>query len=193
MDDARFGAAVRAVRIRKRLTQVSLAAKASVRPSHVSLLERGILAPLSVATLRDITAALGMWVEVSPRWRGVDLDRLLNARHAALQAAVLRRVRQSPGWIAVAEVSYSIYGERGAIDVLAWHDATRTVLVIELKTVLVEPAALLRKMHERVRLAPRIADEQGWRPRNVAQWVDPHGHAHEPTPRRCEPRSAAGP
>ena len=69
------------------------------------------------------------------------------------------------------EVSYSIYGERGAIDVLCWHEATRTLLVIELKTVLVEAAGLVRKMDERIRLAPRIASDRGWEPMAVARWV----------------------
>lgn len=32
------------------------------------------------------------------------------------------------------EVSFSIYGQRGVIDILAWHAATRSLLVIELKT-----------------------------------------------------------
>ncbi len=191
MDDAKVGAAVRVLRIRKRLTQVALAEKAAVRPSDVSHLERGILAGQSIEKLRKIAGALGMWVEITPRWRGVDLDRLLNARHGALQNAVLRQIRLSQGWVALPEVSYSIYGERGAIDVLAWHEATRTVLIIELKTVLVEPAALVRKMHERARLAPRIAERTGMATPSCGAVGDPHRHAHEPAPRRGEPGRAA--
>lgn len=171
MDDAKLGAAVRAVRIRKRLTQADLAQKASVRPSDVSHLERGLLDTLSVSTVRRIAAALGMWLEITPRWRGVDLVRLVNSAHAALQGAVLRHFGRSPGWTTMSEVSYSIYGERGAIDVLAWHAATRTALIIELKTLLVDPGELVRKMGERARLVHRIAADQGWRPEVVAQWV----------------------
>ena len=43
-----------------------------------------------------------------------------------------------PDWVAVPEVTFSIYGERGAIDILAWHEPTRSLLVIELKTELVD-------------------------------------------------------
>jgi transcriptional regulator with XRE-family HTH domain len=171
MDDAKVGAAVRAVRIRKRLTQAEVAQLASVRPSAVSLLERGLFGDLPLTTLRGIAAALGMWYDITPRWRGVDLNRLVNGPHDALQGGVLRWLAKLPGWIAMPEVSFSIFGERGAIDILAWHAATQTLLIVELKTFLVEPAELVRKMHQRMRLARRIGAEQGWRPRTVAQWV----------------------
>jgi hypothetical protein len=95
----------------------------------------------------------------------------VNAAHAALQSAVLRRFDALTGWVAVPEVTYSIYGERGAIDILAWHAATRTLLIVELKTVLVDAAEIVRKMDERIRLAPVIARRNGWRPRVVASWL----------------------
>ena len=37
-------------------------------------------------------------------------------------------------WRLSPEVSFSVYGERGIIDVLAWHPKTKILLVIELKT-----------------------------------------------------------
>ena len=171
MDDAKIGATVRAVRIRRRLTQAEVAESASVRPSAVSLLERGLFQDLPLTTLRSIATALGMWYEITPRWRGVDLDRLANGAHDALQGAILRWLARLPGWIALPEVSFSIYGERGAIDVLAWHEATRTLLIVELKTFLVDPAELVRTMNARARLGRQIGAEQGWRPRTVARWV----------------------
>jgi hypothetical protein len=103
------------------------------------------------------------------RWRAGDLDRLLDEGHASLvgrTAALLR----SLGWEVRAEVSYSIYGERGSIDLLAWHEASRTLLVIEVKTELVSLEETLRKHDEKVRLARRIAEEQpGWRARAVGR------------------------
>jgi hypothetical protein len=69
------------------------------------------------------------------------------------------------GWEVQPEVSYSIYGERGSIDLLAWHPSTCTILVIEIKTELVSVEETLRKHDEKVRLAPRIAAERlGWAP-----------------------------
>ena len=94
-----------------------------------------------------------------------DLDRLINGTHAALQESVLRRIQGLPGWIGVPEVSFSIYGERGAIDILAWHQATRTLLILELKTLLLDPAELVRTMDKRVRLGKRIARDRDGRPR----------------------------
>ncbi len=171
MDDAKIGATVRAVRIRRRLTQADVAELASVRPSAVSLLERGLFQDLSLATMRSIATALGMWYEITAKWRGVDLDRLVNGAHDALQRAVLRWFGRLPGWIALPEVSFSIYGERGAIDVLAWHQASRTLLIVELKTFLVDPAELVRTMDARLRLGRQIGAEQGWRSSTVARWV----------------------
>jgi hypothetical protein len=57
-------------------------------------------------------------------------------------------------------VSYSVYGERGSIDLLAWHPAIRTLLVIEVKTEVSSVEAMLRKHDEKVRLAPRVAAER---------------------------------
>jgi transcriptional regulator with XRE-family HTH domain len=171
MDDVRFGSMVRAVRIRLRRTQAAVARAASVPRSDVSRLERGGLEDLRVGAVRRILGALEMRVEVKPGWRGPELDRLINAAHAALQGAVLESLGALGGWVALPEVTYSIFGERGAIDILAWHAATRSLLIIELKTVLVEAAGLARTMHERVRLAERIALQQGWRPRSVSSWV----------------------
>lgn len=69
------------------------------------------------------------------------------------------------------EVSYAFYGERGVIDILAWHAATRTLLVIELKTAIVDVNQVMAKVDEKHRLAGRIARERGWRPITLASWL----------------------
>lgn len=69
------------------------------------------------------------------------------------------------------EVSFAIWGERGSIDLLAWHPPTRTLLVIEVKTELVDVGDLLSVMDRKVRLAPEIGAGRGWRPRRVAALV----------------------
>jgi transcriptional regulator with XRE-family HTH domain len=171
MDDAKVGSAFRAVRIRAGLTQVGIARSASVRPSDVSHLERGLVDELTIHVLRRIAAVAGMRVELLPRWRGVELDRLVNSAHAELQRAVLAWLARRPGWVVLAEVTYSIFGERGAIDLLGWHEATRTVLVIELKTLIVDAAEIEREMDRRTRLALEIAAQQGWHAETVARWV----------------------
>ncbi|MBI2782085.1 MAG: hypothetical protein HYX55_09865 [Chloroflexi bacterium] len=47
------------------------------------------------------------------------------------------------GWEVVLEATFFIRGERGSIDVLAWHAASRVVLVIEVKSVVPDIQAML--------------------------------------------------
>ncbi|MBA3779721.1 MAG: helix-turn-helix transcriptional regulator [Chloroflexi bacterium] len=84
MDDQRVGAIFRAVRRRRRLRQLDVAARAGVHQSAVARLEAGHLARLRVETIRGIAAALEIAVPFAPRWHGADLARLLDQDHAAL-------------------------------------------------------------------------------------------------------------
>ena len=45
------------------------------------------------------------------------------------------------------------------------------MLVVELKTEIVDVQELIGKVDQKRRLVPRIAQERGWRPRSVAVWV----------------------
>jgi hypothetical protein len=76
-----------------------------------------------------------------------------------------------PNWLVKAEVSFAIYGERGVIDVLAFHPPSRALLVVELKTELVDVQALLGTVDRYQRLARRIATERGWQPLTVSCWI----------------------
>ncbi|MGH2386204.1 MAG: hypothetical protein ACRDGB_14305, partial [Candidatus Limnocylindria bacterium] len=100
------------------------------------------------------------------RWRGGELDRLLDAGHAALQALCKGQL-DAAGWIVRVEVTFSRFGERGSIDLLAFHPATRTLLVVEIKTVIADVQGLLRPIDAKVRLAMGIAHDLGWEPRAV--------------------------
>jgi hypothetical protein len=55
--------------------------------------------------------------------------------------------------------------------VLAWHPGRRALLVIELKTKLVDVSDLLGTMDRRRRLAWRIGRERDWDPITVSTWV----------------------
>jgi len=76
-----------------------------------------------------------------------------------------------PAWRAIPEVSFSVFGERGVIDWLGWHEPSGSLLVIELKTALVDVQALLGTIDRYERLAPGIARERGWAARNVSVWL----------------------
>lgn len=171
MDDLSLGRAVRVVRIRRGWRQEDLAAAAGVSRSTVSRLERGDLEFLRLGTIRRVARELEIRVQALARWRGGDLDRLLAARHSALHEDVARMFGLLDGWVIAPEVTFSIYGERGAIDILAWHAATRTLLVIELKTEIVDVGELVATLDRKCRLATQVARERGWDAATVAAWV----------------------
>ena len=179
MDDQRAGRALRAVRLHRRRRQVDIARAAGVSQSSVSRVERGHLGSFSLDTLRGVAAALEATLDVGVRWRGGEVDRVVSARHAAMTDRMVAQLDAVGGWQWAAEASFSAWGERGVIDLLAWHAGRRCLLVIELKTELVDPAALLAQVDRYRRLAPVVARERGWAaarpgaagPGSVACWV----------------------
>jgi hypothetical protein len=134
-------------------------------------LERGHVDSHTVATLERICVELDIRLDIVARWRGGDLDRLLGAGHSALHEAVARYFLSLAGWILVPEVSFAIYGERGVIDILAWHPQTRTLLVIELKTEITDVQEMLGTFDRKLRLATQVARDRGWHPSSVSGWV----------------------
>ena len=157
----RLGSVARVLRIRLRLTQGALALRAGVSRQAVSLLERGESRSLRIGVVEAALAALGARVDMRVLWNGPDLDRLLDAGHAALTAVVKRRLERL-GWVVRVEVSFNHFGERGRIDVLAWHPATGILLVVEIKTDLVDVQSLLGTLDAKTRIASTIAKPMGW-------------------------------
>ena len=140
--------------------------------STISRIERGHVRSLSVATIQEVAGELDIRVDLVPRWRSGDLDRMLNRRHSNLHELVARWFGDAvPDWVLAPEVSYSIYGERGVIDILAWHPGRRALLIIELKTDIVDVNDLVGSADRRKRLARTIAGERGWDPASVSVWV----------------------
>lgn len=171
MDDARLGSALRVIRQRKGWRQADLAARAGVGRWRVSLVERGRASEVGLPGVRRIVATLDARLDLVLRWHGGDLDRLLNRRHSALHEAVARMLDDIGGWQLAPEVSFSVYGERGFIDALAWHAGDRMLLVIELKTAIVDVNELMGIVDRKRRLATQIARERGWVASAVSAWV----------------------
>jgi transcriptional regulator with XRE-family HTH domain len=121
MDDMRVGAAFRAVRLRRRWRQQDVADRAGVARSLVSDLERGHFGSVPLARIRAVAATLDIRIDLLTRWRGGELARLLNARHSALNDSVASYLGGLEAWRFAPEVSFSIFGERGSIDILAYH------------------------------------------------------------------------
>jgi hypothetical protein len=127
---------------------------------------------MTLAAIRKVAATLDVRVELLPRGRGADLDRLLSARHSALHESVARALAHDfPAWMMASEESFAIWGERGIIDLLLWHPGRRALLIIEFKTELVDVGDLLGTMDRRRRLAAVIAEQRGWFARTVSAWI----------------------
>jgi transcriptional regulator with XRE-family HTH domain len=159
MNDVTIGRAVRAIRLKRGLRQRDVAERAGVSQQLVSELEAGRLGGMRHRVFRQILGALDADAFVVVRWRGGDLDRLLDEGHAEIVGRVCDLLR-AQGWTVFPEVSFSQYGERGSIDVLAWHAPTRTLLVVEVKTEIASAEELLRRHDAKARLATKIARER---------------------------------
>jgi len=161
MDGVRFGLAVRALRRRRSWTQAELARRAGLSQGLVSRVERGGAARLTGEVLRTLVAPLGARVETRLAWQGEGLDRLLDERHAAIVELIAARLSRRR-WEAAVEVTFNVYGERGSMDILAFHRATGSLLVVEVKSVVPDLQAMLSSLDRKGRLAPALAQGRGW-------------------------------
>ena len=107
--DQRIGLRIRALRHRRCWRQADLAQRAGVSQDVVSLIERGRLELVCIEKIRRVSLELDAELVMQLRWRGGDLDRLVDEGHATLTGRTADLLRAS-GWAVRAEVSYSIYG-----------------------------------------------------------------------------------
>jgi hypothetical protein len=128
--------------------------------SKVSRIETGRLVGVAFDDLERVASELDARVQLDLAWRGASLDRLIDDDHAALVDATVRWLTGA-GWNVVVEASFSIFGERGSIDVFASHPAG-ALLVIEVKASIGDANRTLIGVDRKVRLAPRIAKDRGW-------------------------------
>ena len=157
----RVGRIVRLLRVRRGLTQAALGLRAGVSRDAVSLIERGQARRLTLRRVEAVLGALGARGELRVMWNGPELDRLLDAAHAWIGALVKRRL-EAWGWVVRVEVSFNHYGERGRIDLLGWHPRTRTLLVVEIKSSLVDVQQLLGGLDVKARIGRQTAAQFGW-------------------------------
>ena len=153
--------AVRFLRGRSGWRQGDLALRAGLSREMVSRVERGRIETVTVHSLHRIAEALGASLHIDLRWRGEQLDRLMDAGHATLQEQVTREVRAA-AWVGEVEVSFSWYGDRGRVDAVAFHAPTGTLLIVEVKTRIGDVQEMLGRLDVKTRLGPQIARQLGW-------------------------------
>jgi hypothetical protein len=95
-------------------------------------------------------------------WRGPELDRLRDHDHAAIVEGVAQML-VAAGWLFDPEYTFNFYGERGAVDGLAWHAERRALLIGEIKTRVWDLQDTLSVLDRKRRVVPLLlARERGW-------------------------------
>lgn len=167
----RLGRTHRLLRRRLRLRQIDVARLSGVSRNKVSEIENARFMRVTLDELSATLAVMDAWLDARIARNGAELDRLLDEGHARLVGLVARELHQR-GWQVETEVTFSEYGERGSVDLLAWHANAGALLVIEVKTELGSVEGLLRSLDVKARLASAVARRRfGWRPRSVARLV----------------------
>lgn len=180
---------LRRIRRRKRWTQAALRARLGISQSELSRRERHDLGTCTLDELDAWTSALGARLTIELRVEG---ERpLTDERHARLQDWLVGRLRES-GWIVEAEVSLNHYGDRGRIDVLAYHPTARVVLVIKVKSRIEDVQDLLGRLDIKMRIARILAEDRGWDAKRLHTRHRRRRGAHRPTARSDTPVAVRG-
>lgn len=154
------GRLLRMVRIRREWRQSDVAERARVSASVVARHERGMIN--SLAMLDRHASALDLRLDVRLVGRAGQLVRMADEEHAAIAEAIADRLKRL-GYEVEAEASFSEWGERGRIDLVAYDPRTGTVVIVEVKTLLLDLQELLGSIDMRERLVATIARRRGWR------------------------------
>ena len=146
-------------------SQRELARRSSVSQSAVSRLERGRPCGLELEALDRIASALGGTLRVgfdAPFL--ADRARQLDSVHARCIAHVATRLRRL-GWELATEVEIDGRYGPGWIDVLAFHELSGVMLVVEIKTEIRDIGRIQRTLGWYEHRAWLAARQRGWRVR----------------------------
>ena len=152
---------VRHLRRRRGWRQADLGGRAAVSGPTISRVERGLVRGVPLGTIERIVEALGASVDLTIRWQGEQLDRLIDAAHSWLSQRTAASLTDA-GWAVRPEVSFNHYGDRGRVDLLAFHAGVGVLLVVEVKGSLGDLQETLGRLDVKVRLGRSLADASGW-------------------------------
>ena len=157
---SRFGATIRTGRIARGWTQRQLADRAGVPQSVVSAIETGEGGEL--ATLERVCVALGGELRLEARlpYAG-DGSRQLDLGHARC-VGTARRLLEASGYDCATEQEVTDGQWRGRIDLLGFDATMRRLVVVEVKTELLDAGGLERQVDRYARLCLDVARRRGW-------------------------------
>lgn len=153
------GRLLRMLRLRKDWRQADVAIRARISTSAVGRHENGIIGSLGM--LERHAAVFGLRIDVRLVGRAGHLVRLADEEHARIVELVAAWFRDH-GFLTETEASFSEWGERGRIDLLAFDPATGTLVIVEVKTQLLDLQDLFGTLNVKERLAMTIAERRGW-------------------------------
>ncbi len=155
--------AIRALRRERGWRQTDLADRSGPSRHVVSRLERGRLENMPIGAIEAIASALDATLDLTLRWRGEGLDRLLDSAHAAVQDQAASMFR-SAGWTVDVEVSFNHYGDRGRVDLLAFHAGSSFLVVGEMKSGIGDVQETLGRLDIKTRIGSLLARQAGRSP-----------------------------
>lgn len=152
-------AILRVLRRRRGMTQKALARLLGMSQQTLSRFETVGFGNVTIDVLDAWTTALGgeLRMEILVAGDAPLRDRL----HAGVQAWLVGLLRAA-GWEVRAEVSFNHYGDRGRIDVLAYHPQSGVLLIVEIKSRVDDVQDILGRLDVKTRLGSRVANDIGW-------------------------------
>jgi len=168
VDATRLGGDIRLLRVRRGWSQSRLAKEVGRSRWVIGEIEAGRGGRLRMDVLATIAIALGGRLSVRLQYQGEGLDRLRDRDHARIVEWIVAELI-ALGWEVATEVSFNVYGERGVIDILAFHAGSGSLLVIEVKTVVPDVGGMLGTLDRKTRHAAEIAKARGWEARTVSK------------------------
>lgn len=147
------------MRIRRGWRQVDVGSKAKLSAAAIGRHENGIIG--SMHAMERHAGVFGLRLEMRLVGRAGELVRIGDEEHAAIVEAVAGTLRKLE-FLIETEASFSEWGERGRVDLLAFDPRSRTLVVVEAKSQLLDLQDLFGALNVKERLASTLASRRGW-------------------------------
>ena len=164
-----FARLCRETRLSLDITQGDLAGAVGVSRSHIAGVETGRVNP-SLDLVMRIGGALGLDLQLTGRPPTLIDPRSTDGVHARCSGYADRRFGAN-GWMTRREVEVVHGRSHGWIDLLAYHPATRVLVIVEIKTRLDDIGAIERQLAWYERSARAVAAKVGWHPTRISGWL----------------------